>query len=138
MSGAFGYEMNPARLDEEEKVLIREQIRTYKNYQELISRGDYYRLSDPFRDEYAAWMIVSEDRSQALVSVVRLRAQGGQNVTYVRLKGLDTDARYQEETSGQLYSGKALQELGMVLAMPHREYEAYQFILHRIEPEQCR
>lgn len=131
MSGAFGYEMNPARLDEEEKVLIREQIRTYKNCQELISRGDYYRLSDPFRDEYAAWMIVSEDRSQALVSVVRLRAQGGQNVTYVRLKGLDTDARYQEETSGQLYSGKALQELGMVLAMPHREYEAYQFILHR-------
>ena len=138
MSGAFGYEMNPARLDEEEKALIREQIRTYKHCQKLISQGDYYRLSNPFREEYAAWMTVSEDRSQALVSVVRLRAQGGQNVTYVRLKGLDADAWYREETSGQSYSGAALQELGVVLEMPHTEYEAYQFILHRIEPEKCR
>lgn len=61
MTGAFGYELSLGRLTKEEKEQVKDQIRQYKTYERLISGGDYYRLSDPFRDSYAAWMFVSED-----------------------------------------------------------------------------
>ena len=75
MSGTFGYELNPALLNAKEKAEIRAQLAQYREYQELIREGDYYRLSNPFQDNFAAWMVVSDDRSKALVSVIRLTAE---------------------------------------------------------------
>ena len=87
MAGTFGYELNPALLSDEEKQQIREQIKTYKKYEMLINEGTYWRLSDPFTDEIAAWMSVSEQQDHALVSVVRLMAEANQATVYVRLRG---------------------------------------------------
>ena len=44
MAGTFGYELDPGKLDDEEKDKIREQIRAYHKYAPLIASGDYYRL----------------------------------------------------------------------------------------------
>ena len=63
MAGTFGYEMNPALLSSEEKEEIRTQLATYRRHQELIREGDYYRLSDPFKEDVAAWMSVAKDQS---------------------------------------------------------------------------
>ncbi|MFR5116123.1 MAG: GH36 C-terminal domain-containing protein [Eubacterium sp.] len=102
MAGTFGFEMNPALLSSEEKKEIRTMLATYRRHQELIREGDYYRLSDPFQEEVAAWMSVAKDQSQALVSVVRLSAEGNPFGTYVKLKGLDAESFYLEETTGHV------------------------------------
>ena len=127
MAGTFGYELNPALLSDEEKQQIREQIKTYKKYETLINEGTYWRLSDPFTDEIAAWMSVSEQQDHALVSVVRLMAEANQATVYVRLRGLKPDAVYLEEQSSRQYSGAALMHAGIPLPSFTREYEAYQF-----------
>ena len=127
MAGTFGYELNPALLSDEEKQQIREQIKTYKKYETLINEGTYWRLSDPFTDEIAAWMSVSGEQDHALVSVVRLMAEANQAAVYVRLRGLKPDAVYLEEQSGRQYSGAALMHAGIPLPPFTREYEAYQF-----------
>ena len=127
MAGTFGYELNPALLSDEEKQQIQEQIKTYKKYETLINEGTYWRLSDPFMDEIAAWMTVSEEQDHALVSAVRLRAEANQAAVYVRLRGLKPDAVYLEEQSGRQYSGAALMHAGIPLPPFTREYEAYQF-----------
>ena len=133
MAGTFGYEMNPALLSSEEKEEIRTQLATYRRHQELIREGDYYRLSDPFKDEVAAWMSVAKDQSQALVSVVRLSAEGNPFGTYVKLKGLDAECFYLEETTGKVYSGMALMQAGILLPMAAIEYEAYQFSFKKMQ-----
>ena len=92
MSGTFGYELNPALLNAKEKAEIRAQLAQYREYQELIREGDYYRLSNPFQDNFAAWMVVSDDRSKALVSVIRLTAEANPPAAYVTLKGMEEDA----------------------------------------------
>ena len=127
MAGTFGYELNPTLLSDEEKQQIREQIKTYKKYETLINEGTYWRLSDPFTDEIAAWMSVSEEQDHALVSVVRLMAEANQATVYVRLRGLKPDAVYLEEQSGRQYSGAALMHAGIPLPPFTGEYEAYQF-----------
>jgi len=132
MSGTFGYELNPALLNAKEKAEIRAQLAQYREYQELIREGDYYRLSNPFQDNFAAWMVVSDDRSKALVSVIRLTAEANSPAAYVTLKGMEEDAFYREKTTGKVYPGAALMEAGILLPAAVSEYEAYQIELERV------
>ena len=125
MSGTFGYELNPAVLSGEEKELVREQIREYRKYEHLIRRGDYYRLTDPFTDAYAAWEFVSEDGGEALANVVLQETHANKAVYYLKLKGLKPDALYREEESGRTYYGGALMEAGIPLP-DMGEYQACQ------------
>lgn len=132
MSGTFGYELNPALLNAKEKAEICAQLAQYREYQELIREGDYYRLSNPFQDNFAAWMVVSDDRSKALVSVIRLTAEANLPAAYVTLKGMEEDAFYREKTTGKVYPGAALMEAGILLPAAVSEYEAYQIELERV------
>ena len=132
MSGTFGYELNPALLNAKEKAEIRAQLAQYREYQELIREGDYYRLSNPFQDNFAAWMVVSDDRSKALVSVIRLTAEANPPAAYVTLKGMEEDAFYREKTTGKVYPGAALMEAGILLPAAVSEYGAYQIELERV------
>lgn len=126
MTGAFGYELSLDKLKEEEKAQIKEQIRQYKGYEDLICRGEYYRLSDPFHDICAAWMHVSKEKERVLLHVVMLENHGNMTVSYVRLKGLLPDAVYEEVQSGQRYYGSALMQAGIPMPAELGEYHAYQ------------
>ncbi len=131
MAGTFGYELDPGNLSREEKEEIRKQICEYKKYAELIQKGDYYRLSDPFCDAYGAWMFVSEDREEALVHVVMLEVHGNMPVNYVPVKGLIADAVYEDADTGRCYYGSALMEAGIPMPADLGEYPAYQITLRR-------
>lgn len=131
MAGTFGYELDPGNLSGEEKEEIRKQIGEYKKYAELIQKGDYYRLSDPFCDAYGAWMFVSEDREEALVHVVMLEVHGNMPVNYVPVKGLIADAVYEDADTGRCYYGSALMEAGIPMPADLGEYPAYQITLRR-------
>lgn len=135
MAGTFGYELDPAKLTKEEKEEIREQIVYYKKQETLIGTGDYYRLSDPFREEYAAWMFVSGQKEEALVNVVILKIHGNMTVNYVRLKGLKPDAVYEDSETKRRYYGSALMEAGLPMPVVLEEYPAYQICLKMAESE---
>lgn len=126
MAGTFGYELDTGKLEEEEKAEVKEQIRQYKNYAELIQKGNYYRLSNPFQDAFAAWMFLSEDGKRILLNVVMLEIHGNMTVSYVKLRGLQTDAVYEDVGSGKCYFGSALMEAGIPMEVEMGEYLAYQ------------
>ena len=129
MAGTFGYELNPELLSKEEKDEIQEQIARYKKYEELVCRGDYYRLSNPFADVCAAWAFVSEDREQVLLSVVMQEIHGNMTVNYVRLKGLDPNAVYRDAQTGACYYGSALMAAGIPMPVEMGAYWAYQIYM---------
>lgn len=131
MAGIFGYELDTGKLGKEEKEEVKEQIRQYKNYAELIQKGDYYRLSNPFQDAFAAWMFVSEDGGKVLLNVVMLEIHGNMTVSYVKLRGLQADAVYEEAESKRCYFGAALMEGGIPMPVEMGEYLAYQMEFNR-------
>lgn len=129
MAGTFGYELNPAILSGQEKEEIIEQVNIFKQHADLIRDGKYYRLSNPFDDVYVAWAFVSEDKTEVLMSVVALEVHKIKEVNYVKLKGLDSEAKYYDEKTGKSYYGSALMKVGMALPEMRGDYPAYQMHL---------
>ncbi len=129
MAGTFGYELSPEKLSKEEREEVKEQVRQYKRYAELIQSGTYYRLSNPMEDAYAAWLFVSEGRERALFNVVMLENHGNMAVSYVKLRGLKKDTVYEDAATGKCYYGCALMEAGIPIPVRQEEYPAYQMEL---------
>ena len=127
MAGSFGYELDLSLLTEEEKAEVKEQIKDYKKYQALIYTGDYYRLHTPGKDtEIAAWVFVSQDRSEALLNIVSLDTHGNEPANYVRMRGLDPEKPYLCESTGKIYSGAALMYAGYPVPVVMGEYKTWQ------------
>ena len=129
MAGTFGYELNLGKLSEEEKQEIRLQVEEYRKFAPLIQTGLYYRLSDPTREEYAAWAFVSEDQKEVLLNVVLQEIHGNMTVNYVKLQGLKCSAIYRDTETGKIYNGAALMEAGIPMPVEMGEFKAYQIHL---------
>ena len=126
MAGSFGYELDPAKLSEQEKQQIREQIKRFKEYYDVIHFGDYYRLTDPMEEgPYAAWEFVKEDGTEALVSVVASRVRTNDQPARVILHGLKEDAMYLLD--GVRYPGGALLNGGLPLKEAQYEYQSWNY-----------
>ena len=55
MGGALGYELLLPKASKTLKENIKQQIKIYHNYEDLILRGDYYSLLNPFETNYSAY-----------------------------------------------------------------------------------
>ena len=133
MTGAFGYELDLGKLEEDEKEEVKEQIALYHRLAPLIQRGDYYRISNPYEEEYGAWMVVDQDQGSALLSVVLLNIHGNMPVLYVRLEGLDGEREYRDADTGKVYFGAALMEAGMPIPLGLGDYQAFQIMFEAVE-----
>ena len=116
-------------LSEEEKEEIRSQVEEYRKFAPLIQTGLYYRLSDPSKEEYAAWAFVSEDQKEVLLNVVMQEIHGNMTVNYVNLQGLKCSAVYRDTETGKTYNGAALMEAGIPMPVEMGEFKAYQMHL---------
>ena len=132
MGGTFGYEMDLSKATPEEREIIRRQTAFFKEHYDLIQRGDYYRLSDPFQEgPYTAWEQVSPDRREALVSLVTGSVHAGLPFLSLRLKGLDPNLDYRVNGEGR-YPGDLLMEAGWPLPLPWNDYQSTQLYLSAI------
>ncbi|NBI66521.1 alpha-galactosidase [Pseudoflavonifractor sp. 60] len=132
MAGTFGYEMDPGKTTPEEKEVIRAQTAFFKEHYDLIQRGDYYRLTDPFQNgPYTAWEQVSPDRREALVSLVTTALHAAPSFQTLKLKGLDPGLTYQIN-GGDTFPGSALMEAGYPLPLFHGDYQSMQLYCRAI------
>ena len=115
--GAFGYELDLARLTQEEREIVREQIRFVKKYRKLIHTGTFYRLLSPFEENFTAWMVVSQDRRQAIVAYFKTLNDVNREYRRLRLKGLDQSLIYHMSEEGKRqreFYGSELMNIGII------------------------
>ena len=94
--GVFGYELDPTTLSADERRQVSQQIAFYVERRELFQRGRFIRLRSPFDGDgnETAWMVVSEDRSRAVVGHYRVLNRPVPGPNRLRLRGLDPSLRY--------------------------------------------
>ncbi len=130
MCGTFGYELDATHLTKEEQEICWEQSQRFRKYYPILFKGDYYRLTNPFKmGNMTAWQHVTKDKGESLLSVVvtNLTCNGPQE--YIRAKGLDPNAMYNVNGGETAYSGSALMHAGLPINREIPEYTSFQFHL---------
>lgn len=95
--GTFGYELDITKLPDEEIEAMKEQVDFMKKYRRLIQQGRFFRLKSPFAGNSSAWMVVSEDQSEALAAYFRTLEPAQGKFERIYLKGLEETVQYQVE-----------------------------------------
>lgn len=115
MAGTFGYELDPKEMSGEDKEKVKEQVKNYHRYYNVIHFGDLYRIIAPTDDEFkCAWEYVAKDKSEALLTVV-IKNRAPHDFLLIKMKGLDPEKMYRDETDGEIYSGALLMNAGINL-----------------------
>lgn len=93
--GTFGYELDITASSEDELEKMRRQIAFMKANRELIQKGTFYRLRNPFENNSSAWMVVSEDKEEALFAYFRVLQPPQAGFERIRLSGLEAEWNYE-------------------------------------------
>ncbi|KAB8128260.1 alpha-galactosidase [Gracilibacillus oryzae] len=113
--GTFGYELDITKLSDAEKGKVREQVAFFKNYRNLIRNGKFHRLLSPFEGNETSWMVVSQDKTEALVGYYKVLARPNEAYQRIKLTGLDPNRLYQVNGTTTHY-GDELMNIGIILA----------------------
>lgn len=111
--GATGYELDVSRLPAEELAQIPAQVADYHAMEKLVLEGDLYRLAAPFDAGYFCFELVSKDRSEVHVTLMRLLKIFNCEALYLPLQGLDPDALYENTATGERLHGSTLMHVGL-------------------------
>jgi alpha-galactosidase len=120
--GTFGYELDITKMNEQEKDIIKKDIEFFKNYRELIFKGDFYRLLSPFESNETSWMVVSNDKKEAILGYYQVLFEPNPGFKKIRFCGLDENLEYeiyirknQELEKIGEYNGDELINFGLIL-----------------------
>ena len=133
MSGNFGYELDITKLPECEKEIIKEQVKLYKEIRETIQFGKYYRLSSPFENNDAAWMYISKDCEEIIVSFVRTLAKPNPKFVSLKLVGLDENSDYEILGENLIVGGDELMNIGLNVPELKGDYQAKMWRLKKVK-----
>src|SRR5690606_34179747 len=91
--------------------------RFYKRHRALLQRGTFYRLVSPFAKDgnSAAWMVVSDNRKEAIVGYYQVLSRPNPAFLRLALKGLRDDAEYEVSGFDGTYFGDELMHAGLPL-----------------------
>lgn len=96
MCGTFGFELNVTELSHQDKSSFKESIEIYKAICPIIRNGDIYRLWDPFKVNFAAWMYVTRNKKHAVVFGFSMNSDHWSSlVPRLHLQGLAPDIEYE-------------------------------------------
>ena len=129
--GATGYELDTTEFTDEDRETVRAQVEEFKAIEHLVQTGDLYRIDSPFDGIYFNEMIVSKDKTEALLVVYRRLAVPNADVKRICLKGLDPDKTYRIEELDITAKGSTL--LNVPLPIKYKVRDFYSAVYHIVE-----
>jgi alpha-galactosidase len=110
INGPLGYEFNILKVEQSVKDAISKQIAEYREYEELILNGDFYRLKNPSVDRCYAYYITNADKSEILLSYLQNNAESDEIEHVLKISCAKSDFNYRNTLTNEIFSGSALKE----------------------------
>lgn len=132
MTGSYGYELNICKLSQEEKEEIKEINRVYAEDCALLAAGNFYRLVSPENNNKASWMVVSEEREEAIVYYFEILNHPNQPFYWLKLKGLDAESFYNVKELDQIYTGAELMYVGIPIPHYKEDFQADSYHVKKV------
>ncbi len=132
LAGTFGYELDVTKIPEEDRNMIPDQVAMYHKYNDLVRTGDYYRVASYQQNRlYDCWMVVSKDKSEALVTYIQVLGRPNAHSRRILLKGLCPDKKYRIEGEDRTYLGSTLMQAGILVSNLWGDYKGK--LIHIVE-----
>ena len=107
LGGALGYELHLPNASDKLRAAVKKQIADYREYYEdLILRGDYYSILNPFDTECSAYYYTDGERF--LLSFLQRKAEENSREFVLKIPEADENAVYLDTVSGKYFNGKEL------------------------------
>ncbi|MFL0166903.1 alpha-galactosidase [Candidatus Clostridium helianthi] len=132
MTGNFGYELDLTKLTNEEKEMVREQVKLYNDIREIVQFGELYRIFNPFDGNEAAWNFVSNDKSEFVATYVRILSLPAAPIRTIKFKGLNSEYDYQDISTGEIFGGDELMNVGITIERVKQDFLSIQWRFKKI------
>ncbi len=124
LAGTFGYELDVTKIPQEDRDQIPEQVKMYHKYNDLVREGEYYRIASySVNHEYDCYMVVSEDKREALVTFIQVLNRPNCKSRKIKLKGLSEGLDYTIEGEEGVYAGDTLMNAGILIENPWGDFK---------------
>ena len=139
--GNLGYQLDITKLTSFESKAVKEQIEFYKSHRKLLQYGQFIRLQSPFEQNHMLWMVINEDKTEAILGYYQQQQTSNPNLEMPRLNMLNPDLEYRIEsrpqyinirTFGDLVNEQlpiSIKDRGIVHGVIANHY------MHRVTPE---
>ncbi len=139
MQGTFGYELDLSKMTEEEKSIVRNQVKSFKEHYRLFQFGNYYRIVSPVENhDVTVWEYADKNGKEACLAAVFTDLYGNAISHIVKFRGLCPEGKYKLFRDGEFegeYTGAALMQGGILLPVPKEDYDSFQFYVCLEEDE---
>lgn len=129
MCGNFGYEMDLAKLSDAEMDQVKEQIKLYKSIRKTVQFGDLYRFGNPFSETRTG--VCYCDDEQMVLFTFQNRPQMNGEEWRIKISCAEAGAKY--EYDGNIYTGEALQKLGIRISLEHYDYQTRCMVFKKVK-----
>lgn len=119
--GSYGYELDLTKYSEEDLETFKGYSLQYRADEQFVLEGDLYRLISPADNVFCAYMRVLKDKSRAQLTFLELNATGFVESTVLKLKGLAADKAYRNESTGEIFYGETLMNVGIRINNLYRQ-----------------
>lgn len=120
--GATGYELDTSVFTDEDRELTRARVAEYRDMERLVLDGDLYRTEDPHTSNYFAFMLVSKDKNDGLLTAFRRMGSVNNEVKYLMVAGLDEKKSYRVTGFEGTFKGATLMSIGIPESMPRGDF----------------
>lgn len=107
LGGALGYELHLPKSSEAMKERVKAQIASYRKYEDLILRGDYYSILNPYETNYSAYYYTNEVKDRILLTFLQDAPEEKKEVVLPVMEAIES-ALYVDDISGKKFTGKEL------------------------------
>jgi alpha-galactosidase len=115
MAGALGIGGDLARWSPAELAEAAELVAAYKDIRPVVQQGRLYRVASVAKEGFGSHEYVAADGSEVVVLLWRGPEQGAGRDRWLRLAGLDPDARYRDAGTGREHQAAVLMGQGLRL-----------------------
>ena len=130
--GATGYELDTSDYSDEDKEATCKQVEEYKQIETLILNGDLYRTEDPHTSNFFGFMVVSKDKSEAILTAYRRMGSVNNEVKYLKVLGLDENKTYSVTGYDATFKGSTLMNVGLPAVFNKGDFMSLRYLFKEV------
>jgi len=130
-----GYELDSSVFTDEDRETVRAQIEEYRRAEPLLLDGDLWRTENPFSSGYFGFMMVSRDKSRAMLTVYRRFCEANGAPKRFLAAGLDADRYYRVSGVDGALKGSTLMRVGMPTPFEMGDFMSHVYFITAVDSD---